>query len=346
MSEVVIFAPSPVLTVTVEDHPDGSDIHLHAGGQGVWQARMLLRLGMEVAMCCVLSGESGQVLRSLLGGEGIRTVPVEREARGSVYVHDRRNGERVTMVETDGDPISRHDLDELYGVTLREGLDARLAILSGPAGGNDTLPADVYRRLAADLRSNDRGVVVDLAGDRLTAALAGGVTVAKVSDEELLADHRIRENTTREVIAAMHGINGEGAETVIVTRADKPLLVLSDGAVREVTPPTMEVADERGAGDSLTAGVAAAIARGATILDAITLGAAAGALNVTRHGLGTGDAQTIEKLRARVTVRTIGDEPESARSLSPDQLAAMASESSPNEPGATEGSGVVDGGDR
>ena len=235
MSEVAIFAPSPVLTVTVEDHPDGSDIHLHAGGQGVWQARMLLRMGVKVAMCCVLSGESGRVLRSLLDGEGIRAVPVEREARGSVYVHDRRNGERVAIVETDGDPISRHELDELYGVTLREGLDASLVILSGPAGG-DTLPADVYRRLAADLRSNDRTVVVDLAGDRLTAALAGGVTVVKVSDEELLADHRIRENTTRDVIAAMHAINGEGAETVIVTRADKPLLVLSDGVVSEVTP--------------------------------------------------------------------------------------------------------------
>lgn len=345
MSEVVIFAPSPVLTVTVEDHPDGSDIHLHAGGQGVWQARMLLRMGMNVAMCCVLSGESGRVLRSLLDGEGIRVVPVEREARGSVYLHDRRNGERVTIVETDGDPISRHDLDELYGLTLREGLDARLVILSGPAGG-DTLPADVYRRLAADLRSSDRTVVVDLAGDRLTAALAGDVSVAKVSDEELLADHRIRENTTREVIAAMHQINEEGAETVIVTRADKPLLVLSHGVVSEVTPPTMEVADKRGAGDSLTAGVAAAIARGSTILDAITLGAAAGALNVTRHGLGTGDADTIEKLRARVTVRTIGDEPESAKSLSPDQLAAMASEKPSGETRSPEGTAASGGGER
>src|SRR5690554_6600503 len=199
MTEVVIFAPSPVLTVTVEDQADGPDLHLHAGGQGVWQARMLLRMGVEVTMCCVLTGESGKMLRHLLGDEGIRVVAVERDGRGSAYVHDRRGGERVPVVEIDGDPISRHDIDELYGLTLKEGLDASLVILSGPAGHN-TLPADVYRRLAADLREAEPRVIVDLAGERLTSALAGGVTVAKVSDEELLADGRITEQTDEQII--------------------------------------------------------------------------------------------------------------------------------------------------
>jgi 1-phosphofructokinase len=324
MTEVVIFAPSPVLTVTVEDQADGPDLHLHAGGQGVWQARMLLRMGVEVTMCCVLTGESGKMLRHLLGDEGIRVVAVERDGRGSAYVHDRRGGERVPVVEIDGDPISRHDIDELYGLTLKEGLDASLVILSGPAGDN-TLPADVYRRLAADLAEGDPQVVVDLAGERLTASLSGGVTVAKVSDEELLADGRIKESTTDRIIAAMHAMADEGAHTVIVTRADKPLLILTEGVVSEVTAPTMEVADTKGAGDSLTAGVSAALAGGSSIQDAITLGAAAGALNVTRHGLGTGDPDAIQKLRKRVTVHQYGDdEPSVAVTL--DQLAAGAKE--------------------
>ncbi|WP_211482269.1 hypothetical protein [Arthrobacter crystallopoietes] len=56
MGSVVIFAPSPVLTVTVEDVEGTADIHLHAGGQGVWQARMLTALGASVTMCGVFSG--------------------------------------------------------------------------------------------------------------------------------------------------------------------------------------------------------------------------------------------------------------------------------------------------
>lgn len=301
MTEVVIFAPSPVMTVTVEDHPDGPEVHLHAGGQGVWQARMLLRLGIEVAMVSVLTGESGRMLRHLLGDEGIRVVAVDRTGRGAAYVHDRREGERVKIVETGGEPISRHDLDELYGLMLREGLSADLVILSGPAS-EDALPADVYRRLAADLRTGGRRVIVDLAGERLTASLAGGVSLVKVSDEELLADGRIHETDTHHIVAAMKAMHSEGADTVVVTRNSEPLLLLVDEEVLDVRSPTMEVADTSGAGDSLTAGVAASLARGGAVRDAITLGAAAGALNVTRHGLGTGDAETIEKLRELVTV--------------------------------------------
>ena len=30
MSDVTIFAPSPILTITVEDHPSGDEIHVHA----------------------------------------------------------------------------------------------------------------------------------------------------------------------------------------------------------------------------------------------------------------------------------------------------------------------------
>lgn len=36
-----VFTPTPRLTITVEPEPGGDEIHLHAGGQGVWQARML-----------------------------------------------------------------------------------------------------------------------------------------------------------------------------------------------------------------------------------------------------------------------------------------------------------------
>jgi len=321
MPEVVIFAPSPVLTVTIEEHPDGPELHLHAGGQGVWQARMLRRLGVDVTMCSVLTGESGRMLRHLLDDEGIRMLVVEREGRGGAYVHDRRTGEREKIVETGGEPLSRHDLDELYGITLGAGLGGDYVILSGPAS-EDALPADVYRRLAADLKTGGSRVIVDLAGERLDASLAGGVDVVKVSDQELLADGRITEETTDAVVAAMHRIRDEGgARTIIVTRAHLPLLMLSDNSVVEVSTPTMEVADTTGAGDSLTAGVAASLAKGLSIEEAITIGAAAGALNVTRHGLGTGDAQTIDKLRELVTVRVLGSTDETP-TVTPDELAA------------------------
>jgi 1-phosphofructokinase len=329
MSDVTIFAPSPTLTVTVEEHGGEPDIHVHAGGQGVWQARMLLRLGASVTMCCTLTGEVGRMLRHLLEDEGIGVAGLERPGKGSAYVHDRRGGERYVIAETEGEPLGRHDLDELYGLTLREGLASGLTILSGPAG-DEALPADTYRRLAADLREGGATVVVDLAGERLAAAVDGGVDVLKVSDEELTRGGLVTNGSVAEITTAMRALHRRGADTVIVSRATDPLLLLDAQGFAEVTQPRMAVADTRGAGDSLTAGVTAAMVRGERPRDAVVTGAAAGALNVTRHGLGTGDADTIAKLRESVTVRELIDDSAAHISqpitghVSPDGLAALA----------------------
>lgn len=337
MSDVVIFAPSPVLTVTVEEHPGGPDIHVHAGGQGVWQARMLMRLGASVTMCSVLTGETGDMVRHLLEQDGTTVAGPSREGRGAAYLHDRRSGRREVVAEADGDPLGRHELDELFSTTLREGAESGLVILSGPQG-DTALDPDTYRRLAADLREAGAQVVVDLAGERLKAALAGGVTVLKVSHEELHEDGLIDEHTVPALMRAMRQLRTRGAETVIVTRSSDALLLLDGDGFLEVTPPRLEVADTRGAGDSLTAGIAAGLSRGETPREAVTMAAAAGALNVTRHGLGTGDPEAIARLRDEVTVRVLDDEtdtdmpqPDTGR-VSPDGLAALAQQDDAEDP--------------
>jgi 1-phosphofructokinase len=61
----------------------------------------------------------------------------------------------------------------------------------------------------------------------------------------------------------------------------------------------------------MTAGLAAALARGHGLEDALCLAAAAAALNVTRRGLATGDRHQIERMAGRVKVRRL--EPGSAQ---------------------------------
>jgi len=326
MSDVTVFAPSPILTITVEDHPGGSEIHVHAGGQGVWQARMLVQLGVSVTMCSVLSGEIGVVVRHLLEDEGISVAAVPREGRGATYLHDRRSGERREIAADHGDPLGRHELDELYGLVLHSALASSATILSGPSD-EAALPADTYRRLAADLRAAGATVIADLAGERLAAALAGGVDLLKVSDEELADDGLVAGDDVAAIAESMRILRDRGAQAVIVTRAGEPLLLADGDGLLEITPPQLEVADHRGAGDSLLAGTVAGLVRGERLRDAITLGTAAGALNVTRHGLGTGDADAVDRLRALATTRLLDDagiEAAVSGRVSPEGLAALA----------------------
>jgi 1-phosphofructokinase len=94
-----------------------------------------------------------------------------------------------------------------------------------------------------------------------------------------------------------------GIRNMIVSRADEPALLFLDGRTYELHAPTLHPADHRGAGDSMTAATAVGLARGWPIEQAVRLGGAAGALNVTRHGLATGDRRDIEALLDRIELK-------------------------------------------
>jgi 1-phosphofructokinase len=111
---VVVFAPSPLLTVTIEDRAGQPDIHVHAGGQGVWQARMISTLGVPVVLCAALGGETGDVLGHLLPSEGVELCAVRVGTRNGGYVHDRRSDDRKVLSEAPGGPLDRHEQDALY----------------------------------------------------------------------------------------------------------------------------------------------------------------------------------------------------------------------------------------
>ncbi|GAA1203493.1 1-phosphofructokinase family hexose kinase [Pseudonocardia alaniniphila] len=302
---VVVFAPSPLLTVTIEDRAGVPDIHVHAGGQAVWQARMISSLGVPVVLCATLGGEAGDVLGHLLPSEGVELRAVPVDSRNGGYVHDRRDGDRDPIAEAPGSPLDRHEQDALYELMLHEGITHGTALLGGP-NSDDVIPAALYARLAADLSRNGCRVAADLSGKRLDAVLEGGPFVIKVSHEELLADGRAENDDPATLVAAMRQLRAEGAGTVIVSRAAEPTLALlpeglQDGSdVLEIRVPELTPAETRGAGDSMTAGVVASLVQGAPVREALRTGAACGALNVVRRGLGTGGAEAIRALAERV----------------------------------------------
>ncbi len=301
---IAVFSPSPLLTVTVERGPSGDEVHFHAGGQGFWVARMAAGLGAEVMLCVPLGGESGEVLRSLMAVDGVTVLAVPCASANASYLHDRRSGERVRIVETSSPPMRRHELDELYGVAATAGLEAGTMLLTGPRN-DGVLPADTYTRLAADLRGNGRRVLADLTGEPLAAALRGGVDLLKLSLEELIAEGRAEGADPAQTVPAIRRLCEQGARGVVISEGPDPALALIDGRLLEVAGPRFAPVDPSGAGDSMFAALGVGLAAGLETEEALGLAAAAGALNVTRHGLGSGHPIEIERLRGRVRVREI-----------------------------------------
>lgn len=77
------------------------------------------------------------------------------------------------------------------------------------------------------------------------------------------------------------------------------------GKFYEARPPELEAADFRGAGDSMTAGLAASLRTGLGPIEALKLACGAGAANVTRHGLGSASDTLFERLADQVEVRSV-----------------------------------------
>jgi 1-phosphofructokinase len=89
---------------------------------------------------------------------------------------------------------------------------------------------------------------------------------------------------------------------VVVSRGAEPTLALLEGELVAAQFPVTRNGDSRGAGDSLTAGIAATLAMGGDLPEALRLGTAAGMLNAARRGLGTGRREDIAAVARQVTL--------------------------------------------
>ena len=245
------------------------------------------------------------MLARLIGDEGIDDRGVATTSDSAVYVHDRRSGGREELAEVRPAPLPRHELDALYEQALIEACDADVFVLAGPRPGT-SLPEGTYERLAADVGVVQPRIVADLCGDALREALAANtIQVLKLSDEELFASDLASGDAPGDVLAGIDRLHEAGARNIVVTRGAEPTIALVDGALVEVVAPRFTPHDKRGGGDSMTAALAVGLARGDSLNEGLRLGAAAGALNVTRRGLASVQPDHVARLTERVTLRPV-----------------------------------------
>lgn len=310
---VCVVAPTSILMIEIEHteggEPSGKDpalaeVHVHTGGQGLWVASMANALGARVSVCGPFGGEAGAILRRLASAEGLEVTAVPYVEGSAVWVHDRRSGQRVEIATMPAGPLRRHEVDEFFGAALVAGTEADVCVLTG-AQPADVLSPGFYSRLAHDLLVAGARVVADLADEAAVAVAEEGPMLLKMGHDEVVNAGFAADESVASLQRAATDLVGRGVGTMVVSRADQPTLVVSAEGVWLVRTPPLSSVDQRGAGDSMTAGMSVALGRGAPVLDAVRLGAAAGTLNITRRGLGTGHRAQIERFAAQVKVKAL-----------------------------------------
>ena len=302
---VAIFSPDPLLTITIEARDgDADEVHLHAGGQGVWVARAAGELGAHPILCALTGGETGAVLEGLLAREPGERRLVAR-ARSGCLVFDRRSGDREVVAATMPDTPTRHELDDLFSLTCAAALQADALVICNPYPP-EAWPLDVYANLAADAAANGTRVLVDLSSPRLDSALKGRPFVVKINDWELAEYVYGPVDGPERLLAAATRLREAGAENVIVTRGEEPALVLHGDEPSWLVPPRFDRGAREGCGDTMMGALAAGLALGHPWDEAVITAAGAGAVNFLRRGLGTGSRPVIEQVAGRVELTPFG----------------------------------------
>lgn len=309
--QVCVIAPTSILMVEIEpaqdsrtDVPHRAEVHVHPGGQGLWVAQMANALGARVRVCGPFGGETGTILRHLAQADGIDVTALSYAEGNAALVHDRRSGDREEIASMPARPLRRHETDELFGVALVAGAEADVCVLTG-VQPHDVLAPTFFARLTHDLRVAGARVVADLAGEAALAVAAEGPELLKMGHDEVVGTGLADDESLGSLRGAAGELVSRGVRTMVVSRSDEPTLVVREDGAWLVRTPRLTTVDHRGAGDSMTAGMAVALGRGAPAVDALRIGAAAGALNVTRRGLGTGRRAEIERFAAQVDVEEL-----------------------------------------
>jgi 1-phosphofructokinase family hexose kinase len=280
------------------------EAHWCASGKVLNAARAAHRLaaraeaGLRVRAMTVLGGATGSQARAALAAEGLDVAAVETRAatRVCTTVIGRTEDCTTELVE-EASALDEAELQGFRDCFRAEAGRAGAVVLTGslPTGA----PTDYYRTLLEGLVAP---AVLDIRGPELLATLGLKPFLVKPNREELArtVGHSIAGEG--ELEAAMREVAGRGAEWVVVSQGAESVLVLGEGKLHRLQPPRVEIVNPIGSGDCLAGGIAFGLARGLAPLEAIRLGIAAAADNVTSLLPGHIDATAVERRMGEIRI--------------------------------------------
>jgi len=281
-------APIPVLRIRSES--------AMLGGAGN-VVRNIVALGASVDFISAIGDDkAGLQIAELLSAES----PSESQDTNTVRADLIKVPSRETAIKTryiaatqqilrtDKETVA--DLDEATQNRLIKLVDARLEksqilVLSDYAKG--VLSKDVIKALITSAKTHNCFVIVDPKGSDYSRYF--GADLITPNRAELFESSQLPVDTDADVImAATHLITQFGFGAVLATRsADGMTLVDSDNQVSHLKAEALEVFDVSGAGDTVVATIATALATGAELPIAAELANIAAGIVVAKTGTAT-----------------------------------------------------------
>ena len=273
-------APVPIVAFDHEEY--------RIGGAGNVAHNVVALGGGTMLAALVGEDAAGERLARELRAHGVDTS-------GLVVDAQRKTTTKVRVVTTRNQQVARvdYETDHEAAGTIEDALVARAADLGAGAGAivvSDYLKGSITRRLLAGLAavSRDRGVPLLVDPKIPHIDYYAGATIIKPNhhEAEVATGRRIRTaDDARDAARAFR--DRAGCAGVLVTRGEHGMWLLHDGFEGHLPSTAREVADVTGAGDTVIAVLALALAAGADAAEAASLANHAAGVVVAKFGPAT-----------------------------------------------------------
>jgi D-beta-D-heptose 7-phosphate kinase/D-beta-D-heptose 1-phosphate adenosyltransferase len=269
-------APVPILTVTREV--------AMPGGAGNVVRNLIALEGAAAFVSVVGDDQAGSDLTGLIGGQqgvepwllvqGGRTTTLKTRyiAQGQHLIRADRE-ETIALPEKLAERLVRIATDAMAATSITVLSDYRKGVLG----------ADVAQRLIAAAKSLGRPVIVDPKGTDYSRY--EGADVVTPNRRELAEATGLSLTSEASIVAAAQVLlQRHGFGAVLVTRAEDGMSLVTNDAVRHYPGEAREVFDVSGAGDTVVATLAAAMAVQVPLFEAARLANIAGGIVVGKVG--------------------------------------------------------------
>jgi len=261
------------------------EYRLDVSGKGVNVCRVLTQLGKEACHLTQLGGSLRPIFLDLCGMDGLRVEWVESSSPiRFCYTLIDKEQKTVTELVEESEKVGTHT-EELLFETFSKLIPAYSAlIISGTKakGFSDSLIPEMVHKA----RGHDCKIILDIRGQDLLNSFPFGPDVVKPNLYEFIstfAPELLSEKNAETVKKAVGRIWADLYEkyscALVLTRGAEPLWYAEKGELAEYAFETVEPLNTTGSGDAFTAGLAAALEEGATLVDAVAEGVRCGALN-------------------------------------------------------------------
>lgn len=258
--------------------------NLTAGGKGINISVILNRLGVETNALGFCGGETGKLLCSLLDAMECPHNMTWLENQLTRINVKLRCGNSETEINGKGADISPDILEKFIQNVENTLDDGDILVLAGSIPAS--VPADIYARIMKRLSGRNIRIAADSSGKPLLELLPYKPFLIKPNNFELGEILGRNINTPDEAISGAYELQKLGANTVLVSLAEKGAVLLTEnGEEYRISAPAGTVKNSVGAGDSMLAGFLAGLEKTGDYNYALMLGTASGSATAFSGGL-------------------------------------------------------------